>query len=112
MCGLSAPPMLSLRRTLASTFPHPMKATRRNFITSALVGGAAAALAPRARGAAQSVSSLKTRYAKLDEVLKRPVLRRDLFTSPIIIESLELLKLNNNFLCRVRSKDGAEGISV
>lgn len=30
----------------------------------------------------------------------------------MIIESLELLRLKNNFLCRVRSKDGAVGFSV
>jgi L-alanine-DL-glutamate epimerase-like enolase superfamily enzyme len=29
-----------------------------------------------------------------------------------MIETLELLRLGNSFLCRVRSKDGAEGISV
>jgi L-alanine-DL-glutamate epimerase-like enolase superfamily enzyme len=30
----------------------------------------------------------------------------------VIIEKLELLRYRNSFLCRVRSKDGAEGISV
>jgi len=59
-----------------------------------------------------SVTDVKSRYAKLDEILKRPVLKRDLFTSPVILESVELLRFENNFLCRVRSKDGAEGISV
>jgi L-alanine-DL-glutamate epimerase-like enolase superfamily enzyme len=33
-------------------------------------------------------------------------------TAPVIIESVDLLRLGNNFLCRVRSRDGAEGISV
>ena len=32
--------------------------------------------------------------------------------SPVIIERLELLRWENSFLCRVRSADGAEGISV
>ena len=40
------------------------------------------------------------------------MLKRELFTSPVVIETLELLRLNDSFICRVRSKDGAEGISV
>jgi L-alanine-DL-glutamate epimerase-like enolase superfamily enzyme len=55
---------------------------------------------------------LSSRYATLDEILKQPVLKKELFTSPVIIETIELLRDRNNFLCRVRSKDGAEGISV
>ncbi len=54
----------------------------------------------------------KSRYATLDEVLKLPVLKKELFLSPVIIESIELLRDRNNFLCRVRSKDGAEGMSA
>lgn len=54
----------------------------------------------------------KAAYAKLDEILKQPVLKRGLFTSPVIIESVELLRNRDSFLCRVRSKDGAEGVSV
>ncbi len=38
--------------------------------------------------------------------------KKELFNSPVIIETLELLRYENSFLCRVRSKDGAEGISV
>ena len=40
------------------------------------------------------------------------MLKRELFTSPVIIETLQLLRYQDNFLCRVRSRDGAEGISV
>jgi L-alanine-DL-glutamate epimerase-like enolase superfamily enzyme len=56
--------------------------------------------------------TLKERYAKLDEILKQPVFRRELFKDPVIIESVELLKNKKEWLCRVRSKDGHEGISV
>ncbi len=42
----------------------------------------------------------------------KPVLKKELFPDPVIIDTLELLRLRNTFLCRVRSKDGAEGISV
>ena len=40
------------------------------------------------------------------------MLKRELFTSPVIIETLELLRYKDSFLCRVRSRDGAEGLSV
>jgi L-alanine-DL-glutamate epimerase-like enolase superfamily enzyme len=56
--------------------------------------------------------SKNRRYAKLDEILRQPVLKRELLRDPIIIESLELLRHKDSFLCRVRSRDGAEGMSV
>jgi L-alanine-DL-glutamate epimerase-like enolase superfamily enzyme len=56
--------------------------------------------------------SQNPRYAKLDEILGQPVLKRELFPSPVVIETLELLRYKDNFLCRVRSRDGAEGMSV
>lgn len=84
-----------------------MKADRRTFI-SAGVGGGLAALP---LGAAPSATATG-RYRKLDEILKQPVLKKQLFTAPVIIETLELLHLDGTYLCRVRSRDGAEGISV
>ena len=91
-----------------------MKTNRRRFLASALVGGAGAALpgcsTPPATAA--PAASPNAKYAKLDEILKQPVLKRELFSTPVIIETLELLRLDDSFLCRVRSKDGAVGISV
>ena len=90
-----------------------MKTDRRRFLASALAGGAAASLPASARaGAARGDETVRAKYAKLDAVLKQPVLKRGLFTSPVIIETLELLRFGGSFICRVRSKDGAEGISV
>ena len=94
-----------------------MRSNRRQFIATALVGGVAAATSPPSSYGSQahppaSPGVLNPRYPTLDEALKQPVLKKELFTSPIIIETLELLRYNGNFLCRVRSKDGAEGISV
>jgi L-alanine-DL-glutamate epimerase-like enolase superfamily enzyme len=98
-----------------------MKANRRKFM-SAAAGGALASLPLSSASGHTAMAdtppcgpaspALKSRYAKLDEILKQPVLKKELFNSPVIIESVELLRLNNNFLCRVRSRDGAEGISV
>lgn len=60
----------------------------------------------------KTVENKSTDYSKLDKALRQPVLKRELFPEPVIIESLELLLKDDNCLYRVRSKDGAEGISV
>ncbi|MFN7931695.1 MAG: mandelate racemase/muconate lactonizing enzyme family protein [Bryobacteraceae bacterium] len=48
----------------------------------------------------------------LDKAAAQPVLKRDLFKDPVIIESIRLLKKDKEFFIHVRSKDGAEGISL
>lgn len=83
-----------------------MKSNRRKFISTA--AGAGLAVAP----AAAQTPEVAKRYRTLDEVMMLPVLKQQFFKTPVIIESVELLRLDNGFLCRVRSKDGAEGISV
>ena len=84
-----------------------MKADRRRFVATALAGGLASLPSSAASGPAVSA-----RYRKLDEILERPVLKKQLFSTPVIIETVELLRLDDSYLCRVRSRDGAEGISV
>ncbi len=88
-----------------------MKPNRRQFVQASLVGTMASALSPSTFGA-DGPRSQNPPYAKLDEVLKQPVLKRELFPSPVIIETLQLLRYKDSFLCRVRSRDGAEGLSV
>lgn len=85
-----------------------MKTNRRKFIAAALTGGVAALLPDLSFGS----ENIKEKYARLDEIIRKPVLKTGLFTSPVIIDKLELLRLENSFLCRVRSKDGGIGISV
>ena len=51
-------------------------------------------------------------YEILDRVLEQPVLKRDLFPDPVVIESVELLRDRKSFICRVRSTDWAEGVSI
>jgi L-alanine-DL-glutamate epimerase-like enolase superfamily enzyme len=105
--------------------PSAMKrqTTRRAFLSSAGVvsaGAVAIGAIPAAGQAAVGRAELtgwrrgeaETRQARLVEILRQPVLKKELFTSPVIIESVELLRRENSFLCRVRSTDGAEGISV
>jgi L-alanine-DL-glutamate epimerase-like enolase superfamily enzyme len=93
-----------------------MHFNRRKFITNAFVGGMAATTLPLLSNSAKAVNKNRRApdpdYSKLDEILKQPVFKKELFTAPVIIETLELLHYNGNFLCRVRSSDGAEGISV
>jgi len=88
-----------------------MATNRRTFLTSAALGGLAVAL-PFSSHAASGSKDPAPDYTLLDKAIDRPVLKKELFSSPVIIEKLELLRFNNSFLCRVRSKDGAEGLSV
>jgi len=93
-----------------------VNSSRRGFMRGAVAGAVAMPLslsgqflnAPR-HGLP---GTLQERYARLDAVLKQPVFKRELFAEPVIIESVELLHLQHQYLCRVRSKDGHEGISV
>lgn len=90
-----------------------MKIDRRSFLKSSLItGGAAATLPLISCSSGNSQSGAQSNYALLDEVLKKPVLKRELFPDAVIIESLELLRDRSNCIYRVRSKDGAEGVSI
>jgi len=99
-----------------------MKTNRRKFISTAVVGGLAATTLPLSSCKSKNTATTTATtfginpkypdYNALNEIEKRPVLKRELFPDPVIIESVELLRFERSFLCRVRSKDGAEGISV
>ena len=92
-----------------------MKVNRRQFVKANLLGSLAAAIPPsplEAEAPPSASISQNPRFARLDEILRQPVLKRELFASPVIIETLELLRYKDSFLCRVRSRDGAEGLSV
>ena len=49
---------------------------------------------------------------QLDRAAAEPILKLQSITSPVIIESVELLLKGREYFVRVRSKDGAEGISL
>jgi L-alanine-DL-glutamate epimerase-like enolase superfamily enzyme len=85
-----------------------MITNRRQFLETSL----AASMAGVLPGLSFQSENIKEKYIKLDNILGKPVLKKELFSTPVIIESLELLKYKDNFLCKVRSKDGAVGISV
>jgi L-alanine-DL-glutamate epimerase-like enolase superfamily enzyme len=89
-----------------------MPTSRRDIFRGALAAGLTATF-PSVAGAETAMTpALKDRYAQLDAAASRPVFKRELFPQPAIIESVELLHYGKSWLCRVRTKDGAEGISV
>jgi L-alanine-DL-glutamate epimerase-like enolase superfamily enzyme len=85
-----------------------MKISRRNFLA---VGAGASALSTLPVRSAFARSADATDKI-LEQAAARPVLDLQGFTSPVIIESVELLRKGREHFVRVRSKDGAEGISV
>ena len=89
-----------------------MQTTRRDIFQGTIAAGLTAALPSVASSSPMTDSPLKTRYAKLDAAASQPVFRRELFSEPAIIQTIELLHYAKSWLCRVRTKDGAEGISV
>jgi len=94
-----------------------MKTTRRRFLSAAGAAGLASRLPSTFAQGAETADRRQPgpageRQARLREILRQPVLKKELFTRPVIIESLQLLQWENSYLCRVRSADGAEGLSV
>jgi L-alanine-DL-glutamate epimerase-like enolase superfamily enzyme len=81
---------------------HP---TRRSLLASA--AGAAALAAATEHKPAPTV-----RPEELDHIAAKPVLKRELFKDPLIIDSIRLLKSGNEHFVHVRTKSGAEGMSV
>lgn len=88
-----------------------MDSTRRNFLKSGTYVAAGASIGHGVL-ANRKVKSKNIDYEALDEALNLPVLKRDYFPDPVIIESCDLLEYQGNYICRVRSKDGAEGYCV
>src|SRR4051812_8113447 len=86
-----------------------MKLSRRNFLHLTAAGAAGSVISDGGTAKAIPADTLESR---LLEAGKRPGLDAKLFTSPILIESIELLRKGKEHFVRVRSKDGAEGISV
>jgi L-alanine-DL-glutamate epimerase-like enolase superfamily enzyme len=87
-----------------------MRINRRKALAAGLAGSAAAAAVPLS--ALGHSDAENPNYARLDAVLAQPTFKKELFAEPVIIQSVELLRYGRSFLCRVRSKDGVEGISV
>jgi L-alanine-DL-glutamate epimerase-like enolase superfamily enzyme len=87
-----------------------MTRNRRQFLAATLSTGAAGltgCLTTAKNPATQGLS-----IEDLNRAAEKPVLKKELFSSPVIIESIRLLKKDRDYFVHVRSKDGAEGISL
>ena len=84
---------------------------RRSLMTSVL-GASAAALAAQTRTETKKAPKTRPNPLELDRAAARPVLKTDGLTSPVIIDSIRLLKKDKDYIVHVRSKDGAEGVSI
>ena len=86
-----------------------MSYDRRNFLKTSLAAGA---LAPFALAFADDRDATGSDEDPWIKAANDPVLHLEGFTSPITIESIELLKSGTFFIVRTRSKDGAVGLSM
>ncbi len=85
-----------------------MTTTRRHFLQTA-AGVSAAAFIGHAGRPAQAK---EVTIADLDAAAAQPVLKRELFDAPVVIDSIRLLKKGSEHYVHIRSKDGAEGIAL
>jgi len=88
-----------------------IKMNRRKFFKSATLSLAGSSFLLNSC-ASDEGSDTGIKYSKLDEILSRPVLKTELFSDPVIIEQISLLRYDNSILCKVVSHEGAEGICV
>jgi L-alanine-DL-glutamate epimerase-like enolase superfamily enzyme len=82
---------------------------RREFMRlGAMAAGIGMSTSARQRGARGD----RALPATLERVGATPVLRRELWPAPVPIATIELLKGPADFVVRVRSRDGAEGLAA
>ncbi len=79
-----------------------MRLDRRKFLAGAVGAGA---IRPEPAAAGPSARDL-------DRAAAWPVLKLDALRSPVIIDSIRLLQKDREYFVHVRSKDGAEGVSL
>ncbi len=92
-----------------------MDMNRRRFLEIATCAGAAATVGGchAIGGAARPGVKQSSAIAEgLEEAASRPILRLAGLDSPLVIDSIRLLRKDREYFVHVRSRDGAEGISV
>jgi len=87
-----------------------MQLNRRQILAGAIAAGARSAIA--AKASYKPKPKTGPSMDELARVAAEPVLKRAGFDSPVIIQSMDLLKRDKDYFVRVRSKDGAVGMSV
>lgn len=92
-----------------------MHLNRRRFF-ELTAGAGALSVIEGCRGAADGLrtasSGSKVTVEELDKAAEKPVLQLDGLNSPVVIQSIELLRKDRDYFVRVRSRDGAEGIAL
>tara|TARA_Y100001980_G_C14556928_1_gene354622 strand:+ start:45066 stop:46325 length:1260 start_codon:yes stop_codon:yes gene_type:complete len=81
---------------------------RRNFIKKSVSGG----LILSAPASLAFDEKTEAQYEKIDKAATKPVLKKELFKDPVIIDRVELLHYDGNFICQVYDKSGNQGISI
>ena len=91
-----------------------MAISRRKFIEMAAAAGGMSGLSGcGSQRHSESVSTVSgITVEALERAAQEPVLQCRDITSPVIIESIQLLRKGNDYLVHVRSQDGAEGIAI
>lgn len=88
-----------------------MDSGRRKFIQKAGLGSAAGLIGTSGKLHLNKNPELYKNKA-IGQALTEPILSIPELKEPVWIASIELLRRKDNFICRVRSKGGVEGISV
>lgn len=81
---------------------------RRSFFKSMLATGVVAAVP----GKLLSREEGEVDISKLEKALTEPVLKREFFSSPVKIKSIDLLKSGEEYIVRCESTDGAIGYGI
>ena len=90
-----------------------MKIDRRALLQMATAAGALSAnTGCRPVGHRSSAGASGPSAEELEQASAKPVLVTEGLTSPVVLESIRLLKKDRDYFIHVRSEDGAEGISV
>jgi L-alanine-DL-glutamate epimerase-like enolase superfamily enzyme len=87
-----------------------MSSSRRHFLRRSFGAALLAGAIPRRAQAQDQGRTISTE--ELDRAAQAPVLQVDELSAPVTITSMELLRNRRNFVVRIRTKDGAEGLSI
>jgi L-alanine-DL-glutamate epimerase-like enolase superfamily enzyme len=85
-----------------------MTLNRRRFLAAAVGAG----VLPSVRGYSSDIEKRAVAVEDLDKAAGAPVLNLEKLDSPVTIDSIRLLRGRGEYFVHVRSKEGAEGISV
>ena len=89
-----------------------MPLNRRHFIQSTVGAGALSVLPACQRSEGGTADQDPIDMEELNRAAAQPVLELEGLNSPVIIDSIQLLQDGSDTFLHVRSKDGAEGVSI